>query len=169
MAYAQQQDSSVEHIQIVVAQITPPPGPNKPGRIKDTAGNNFGIWPDKMANVREGETYDVEFIQNGAYRNIRSIRVATPPAPAPRQFTAQHQPQARSLSSAATQPSDSSVSRNGQYYRPTSPRDAERMMVCSTLNAFIQTGRINCERSHLIEAINELRAAWQMTFGSDAE
>ena len=41
------------------------------------------------------------------------------------------------------------------------------MMVCSTLNAFIQTGRIDCHRDHLTAAIGELRAAYAATFGQD--
>ena len=41
------------------------------------------------------------------------------------------------------------------------------MFTCSILNAFISTGRIDCERGHLTAAINELRAAYAATFGQD--
>ena len=92
------------------------------------------------------------------------------PQPAPAQFTSHHAPQPRSLSSGATpqQPSQqqSAPQQNG-FYRPTSPRDAERMFVCSTLNAFIQTGRVDCHVEVLASYVNTLRDVWAATFGSD--
>ena len=171
MAYAQTQDAPTEHSTITVQKILPAKGPGKPAWLKDTDGISFGIWPDKLGPVREGETYDVEFISNVregvTYRNIQQIRVATKPGPAPSQFTASHQP--RSLSSAAVQ-GDAKPNGNGNgYYRPTSPRDAERMFVCSTLNAFISTGRVDCNQQMIAEYINELRAAWGATFGQDSQ
>ena len=54
-----------------------------------------------------------------------------------------------------------------QFYRPTAPRDAERMFVCSTLNAFIQTGRINDDVETLTRAVRDLRQVWAETFGID--
>jgi hypothetical protein len=147
---------------ITVQNIMPAAAANKPARIKDADGVIFSIWPDKLNGIAVGETYEIEFVLNGAYRNIKTIRIAQRPGPAPSQFTAgQPQQPARSLSSAAAPPP------NGQYYRPTAPRDSERMFCCSTLNAFIQTGRVDCHRDVLAQAINELRAAYAMTFGQD--
>jgi hypothetical protein len=151
---------------ITIQNIMPAAAANKPARIKDNDGVIFSIWPDKLTGINIGETYEIDFVLNGAYRNIKAIRIAQRPGPAPAQFTAA-QPQARSLSSAATQPPNAQSNGNGQYYRPTAPRDSERMFVCSTLNAFIQTGRVDPHRDALGAAINELRAAYAATFGQD--
>lgn len=152
---------------ITVQNIMPAAAANKSARIKDTDGVIFSIWPDKLNGINIGETYEIDFVLNGAYRNIKAIRTAQRPGPAPAQFTAGQQQPARSLSSAAAPPTGPQQNGNGQYYRPTSPRDSERMFTCSTLNAFIQTGRVDCHRDALAQIINELRAAYAMTFGQD--
>lgn len=176
MQTAQQIDRTSEHGVITIANIYPARPGKKTATIKDTDGMLFSVWPNLVSQFRAGETFEIEFTSkdvNGVtYRDIKSGRVTTPPSPPPSQFTAQNPvPAPRSLSSAAAQPE---AGRNGssggsQYYRPTSPRDAERMFVCSTLNAFISTGRIDCHHKMIAECVNELRAAWQMTFGSDPE
>lgn len=152
---------------ITVAHITPAPGPGKSARIKDTDGMMFGVWPDKLNGVVPGGTYEIEFIakvSNGVtYRDIKAIRVSDRPGPAPDQFTAGRPQQV----AAQAKPSAAQPNGNGQYYRPTAPRDSERMFVCSTLNAFIQTGRVDCHREVLAAAINELRAAYAATFGAE--
>ena len=145
-----------EHTVITVAQIIEK-GPGKPANIKDTDGVMFSIWHDKVASFQAGETYEIEFVRNGIFRNIKTF-----------ERVARQQP-ARNLSSAASPPAATSPNgnRSGEYYRPTSPRDSERMMICSLMNAFIQTGRVDCHREHLADAINELRAAYAATFGQD--
>lgn len=149
---------------ITVAQIMPAPGPGKSARIKDTDGMMFGIYPDKMNGVEIGGAYEIEFtakVSNGVtYRDIKAIRGTQRPGPAPEQFTGGRPQQ-------AAKPAAAQANGNGQYYRPTAPRDSERMFCCSTLNAFIQTGRVDCHRDVLAQAINELRAAYAMTFGQD--
>ena len=149
---------------ITVVQIMPAPGPGKSARIKDADGMMFGIWPDKLNGVEIGGAYEIEFtakVSNGVtYRDIKAIRGTQRPGPAPEQFTAGRSQQ-------AAKPQAAQPNGNGQYYRPTAPRDSERMFCCSTLNAFIQTGRVDCHRDVLAQAINELRAAYAMTFGQD--
>lgn len=145
---------------ITIQNIMPAAASNKPARIKDIDGVIFSIWPDKLNGIAVGETYEIDFVLNGAYRNIKAIRTAQRPGPAPAQFTAGQQP-ARSLSSAATQPPAAN------YRQATPPRDSEQMFVCSTLNAFIRSGRVDCHRDTLAAAINELRAAYAATFGAE--
>jgi len=168
-ASAQTLDQATEHAIITVRNTKPSPGPRRSASVFDTDGVMYGIWPDKLAQIAPGESYEIEFtskIVNGVtFRDIKQFRVATPPGPAPRQFTAQHQPQPRPLSSAATQPGEKNGSSNGAYYRPTSPRDARRMFLCSTLNAFISTGRIDPHRDHLKQVIVEILAAYDATVG----
>lgn len=153
------QQSQLDQGTITVANIYPSKAPGKSAYIKDTDGMMFGIWPDKLGLVQVGGTYEIEFsasTKNGTtYRDIKQLHMVEKPQPT------------RSLSSAASPPTQAEKPQNGGYYRPTAPKDSERMFVCSTLNAFIQTGRIDCHRDHLAQAINELRAAYAATFGAE--
>lgn len=153
---------------VITVEKIYPADQGRSARLKSSDGVFYGFWPNRLSFIA-GEAYEVTFTitnrNNVAYRDITAAQMINKPAPAPPQFTGQHQPPARSLSSAATQPSDSSVSRNGQYYRPTSPRDARRMFLCSTLNAFIQTGRVDAHRDHLKQVIVEILAAYDATVG----
>jgi hypothetical protein len=146
---------------ITVQNIYPSKGQGKSAHIKDSDGMLFGIWPDKLGLVQVGGTYEIEFsasTKNGTtYRDIKQLHMVEKPQPQP----------ARSLSSAAAPAPQTEKPQNGGYYRPTAPQDSERMFCCSTLNAFIQTGRVECHREHLTIAINELRAAYAATFGAD--
>lgn len=152
------QQPRLEQGTITVTNIYPSKAQGKSAYIKDIDGMMFGIWPDKLGLVQVGGVYEIEFsanTKNGTtYRDIKQLHMVEKPQPA------------RSLSSAAA-PQATSPNGNtaGQYYRPTAPRDSERMMVCSLLNAFIATGRIDCHRDHLKAAIEELRAAYAATFG----
>ncbi len=172
--------ATLERATITVARIIPAKDRGKSATIKDVDGRMFGIWPDKLGLVNEGGDYEIDFsetVKNGTtYRDIKALRqVAAPRAQAAERrsdpfVTSDEVRQARSLGAAATPtPSNEGLQRqNGNnYYRPTSPRDSERMFVCSTLNAFIQTGRIDCHKQMLTDCINELRAAYAETFGRE--
>ncbi len=138
---------------ITVQRIFPKKPDAKCAWIKDVDGMMFGIYPDKLGLVREGDSYEIEFtskVSNGTtYRDIRSVKQIAKAEPAPK----------------VGPPKGNDA--GGGYFRPTAPKDAERMWACSILNAFISTGRIDCERGHLTAAINELRAAYAATFGQD--
>lgn len=157
---------------ITVQRVIPAKDQGKSASVKDLDGRFYGFWPDKLGGViRENETYEIEFSatvkNNTTYRDIRSAKMVAKPAPA--QYTSQHAAQERQPDPRPEPPRATSPNGNGagQYYRPTAPRDSERMFVCSTLNAFISTGRIDPARDHLTAAINELRAAYAATFGKD--
>ena len=158
-------ERTLERGTITVQRIFPAKAQGKSAYIKDVDGMMFGIWPDKLGLIREGDSYEIEFsskVNNGTtYRDIKNVRAIARPQPAPEQFTSQTAPAPKVGS-----PKGNDAG-GGQYFRPTSPKDAERMWACSILNAFIQTGRIDCERGHLTAAINELRAAYAATFGQD--
>ncbi len=168
---------TLERTTITVQHVQPAPAAGKSARLKDVDGMLFGIWPDKLAGIMVGGTYDIEFtaktVNGVVWRDIKQVRASDRPGPAPKQFTGgsyDRQPD-RAPQPATPEPGRQPPLNNGngggQYYRPTSPRDSERMFVCSTLNAFIQTGRIDCHRDHLASAINEMRAAYAATFGAD--
>jgi hypothetical protein len=146
---------------ITVAHIMPAPGPGKSARIKDTDGMMFGIWPDKLANVVIGSAYEIEFtakVSNGVtYRDIKAIRLAERPGPAPDQFTGGRPQQ-------AVEPTRQ-VPPN--YRQATPPHESEQMFVCNILGRFIQTGRIDCQRDSLALAIKEIRAGFRGGFSNE--
>ena len=68
------------------------------------------------------------------------------------------------------QPAPQNGNGNGNgWYRPTHPRDAERMFTCSILNALIEKGYVRDDVDGLKRAVNDLRQVWQETFGADDE
>ena len=143
------QQPRLEQATITIASISPAPAAGKSARIKDTEGVFFGIWPDKLGNAAPCETYAIEFtakVVNGTtWRDIKSMKkVADAPV-------------------AQAQVSRPTPAKADQYYRPTAPKDARRMFLCSTLNAFIQTGRVDMHREHLKQAIGEILAAYDAT------
>lgn len=156
-----QQIAQIEHAVITIAQIMPAAQQGRSANIKDTDGIKYGIWPNMLGNAQAGGSYEIDFtstVKNGVtFRDIKGMRMAERPSPPPAQFTAaQPQPPARQTGAKES---------GGGYYRPTSPRDARRMFLCSTLNAFIQTGRIDLHREHLKQAIGEITAAYDATIG----
>lgn len=157
------QQPIIEHGTITVAAIFPAKAQGKSATIKDTDGMMFGVWPDKLGIFRDGETYEIDFtskVSNGTtYRDIKGARMVAKPGPAPEQFTGSREPQRQ-----ATSPSGNKA---GEYFRPTSPKDARRMFLCSTLNAFIQTGRVDAHRDHLTAVIKEILAAYDATVALD--
>lgn len=175
-AYAQTAERPpLERAVILAQRFFPAKTQGKPATIKDADGISYGIWPDKAGIVQEGGRYEISFAKNVTggvtYRNIQNIRAAEGPGPAPEQFTGgQQQNAARQPASPPpahqAQPQGSGNG-GGNYYRPTSPRDSERMFVCSTLNAYIQTGRVDPHRDHIAAIIIELRAAYAKTFGHE--
>jgi hypothetical protein len=160
---------------VTVQYVNLPKQGRKSGSIKDVDGQFFGVWPTMLAQFQEGETYEIEYTEktvNGVvYRDVKAVHPAVDAeqfrAPAPQPSRPQPQPK-RSAPMQQPAPQNGNGNGNGNgWYRPTHPRDAERMFVCSTLNAYIQTGRINDDVDALLRAVNTLRQVWQETFGAD--
>ena len=155
------QTIELEQATIRVAKVFDLKTGRRRGTLKDANGVLWSPWAKDMATYVEGRDYTVEFEinENGgvAYRNIESGRV----------LAAKSEPQ-RSSSTVSNGHSIGTRKMNDQqFYRPTSPRDAERMFVCSTLNAFIQTGRVDQDVTALTNYVETLRQVWRDTFGQD--
>lgn len=167
--------ATLERATITVARIIPAKDRGKSATIKDVDGRMFGIWPDKLGLVNEGASYDVEFSENvksgTTYRDIKAIRENQRQAPRAQASERKSDPFVTSSEmrdQRQSEPPKPQQNGNGNgYYRPTAPRDAERMFVCSTLNAFIQTGRVENDADELVARVNILREVWQRTFGQD--
>ena len=154
-----------------VHHIAAAPASNRSGKIKLDSGQILSAFPDKLVLVEEGGTYGFgcTVTPKGGV-NYHDVKAVKPIEAAP-----ERKPErpARSLSAAgaaAAEPQRQVPQQNGNgngYYRPTAPRDAERMFVCSVLNAFIQTGRIADDVATLTTAVKNLRLVWADTFGAD--
>jgi hypothetical protein len=143
---------------ITVQAINFPPDGKKRGTIRTTEGQTLGVWPEKISLFRQGGTYDVAIEErnfNGAtLRNITDARpLAAPPAAAA---------EPRQQQQAST--GNGNGNGNAGYYRPTAPVDAERMFVCSILNAFVQAGKVELEPRSLAAATMMLRRLWAYAF-----
>lgn len=126
---------------ITVKYVNQPKPGKKMGSIKDTAGNIYGVYPEKLALFQQNGTFEIEYKQNGDFKQVVGVKPAGGLSPAPQ-------------------------SNGGGNYRPTSPVDAERMYVCSLVNAGIQAGRIDFTEGAIEAATNAARNAWRNTFGA---
>lgn len=173
--------ATLERATITVARIISAKDRGKSATIKDIDGRMFGIWPDKLGLVNDGGCYEIDFsetVKNGTtYRDIKAIRQIQHQVPPRAQAASRggdpfvvstEMREQRKPQEPGRQPPQYPQNGNGNgYYRPTAPRDAERMFVCSTLNAFIQTGRVDATGQTLVDYVNTLREVWQATFGQD--
>ena len=151
-----------------VTFVKPPAEGKQYGSIK---GANNEWWPVKNDRIREfepGNQYELAYTESDkGFKNIIGVKkiVAEPARSARSEGASFVEPQ---RSNGATAPAQAKPQAQ-QYYqhRPTAPRDAERMFVCSLLNAFIETGRCECDANELKARVEVLRKVWQETFGQD--
>ncbi len=130
---------------ITVKYVNQPKAGKKKGSIKTADGQMFWVWANKLPEFTPDMIYEIEYSEeqwNG--ETFRTVTKATPKTTPP-------------------------VQSNGvrtNTYRETSPTDAERMFVCSLLNAAIAAGKLQLSAESLVAAIKTTRAAWQHTFGA---
>ena len=134
------------HTEMIQVQYVYPPKPGKKkGTIKTIDGKLFGVPANALSDFKPNETYAVEYAeQEWKGQTYRTITKAT---------------------LQANGSADPSLRPTRNTYRETSPADAERMFVCSLLNAEIGSGKLSLNTKELIEAIERTRAAWANTFG----
>jgi hypothetical protein len=133
---------------ITVKYVNQPKAGKKKGTIKSADGQMFGVWANQLSEFTPDMIYEIEYSEeawNG--QTYRTISKATPKATAPAQ---------------------TGNGNGAKYntYRETSPTDAERMFVCSLLNAAISEGELQLSAESLVAAIKTTRAAWTQTFGT---
>jgi hypothetical protein len=140
---------------IHVAFVNAPRPGDKKGSLKTKDGVYYGVWADQWSRiegqVEEGGTYEIEYdeseFKGKTYRNIKTEKgIKTILAPG---FA---EAQAKS---------------NGVYKYSTNPTDAERMFVCSILNAYVAAGKVMLNPTEIEHAVNMLRSVWGETFGRD--
>lgn len=133
---------------ITVKYVNAPKEGKKKGTIKTVDGQMYGVWADKLSSFQPNGVYEIEYTSeewNG--QTYHTVKSATSKGSAP--------------------PTAFGRRPGGNTYRETSLRDAERMFVCSILNAFIQAGQVKSEPGVIEQHINMLRDVWHETFGAD--
>ena len=158
---------------MTIAYINPPKPGKQRGSIKGTDGRFLGCFADKFHLFEIGQTYDVDYNEvpmNGTI--LKTVKSATliepepqPTPPARRTSPSPASGRAAEPGTAAVQSAPPSAASN--TYRETCPKDAERMFVCSTLNAFIQAGKVHLEPEQLAAATMMLRRLWQYAFNGN--
>ena len=142
--------------QIHVAFVNAPRPGDKKGSLKTKDGVYYGVWADQWSRiegqVQEGGTYEIEYdeseFKGKTYRNIKTEKgiktILAPGTETPDQYKG-----------------------NGTFKYATNPTDAERMFVCSIMNAYVAAGKVMMNGTELVHGVKILRSVWQETFGRD--
>lgn len=164
--------SALQTATVTVKYVGPPKEGKQYGFIK--AMDN-STWPVKADRIREFEAdndYEIAWTEaSNGFKNIIGVKRIAPEAPPQRpaqrgqfeQFEAA--PQARNGAAASTAPKTAAPA-NG-YYRPTAPRDSERMFTCAIAGHWIDTGRVEMTEDAMVELVTMLRDVYARTFGAD--
>lgn len=161
-----------------VEEILSAPARNKPGRIKLTDGKSLSAFADKLQMVEYGRTYDFGCERNEVngviYHNVKAVRETTAEAQL-RQTRAQAQNGAQNAAPRQSAPIEppqhehrpNNGGNGNNYFRPTSPKDAKRMFICSQLNAIITSRQIDLDANSIAATIEMLTDAYDRTIGLD--
>ena len=181
---------------ITVQFVNEPKGRARSGSIKDIDGIYFWVKPDMLAEFQPGEQHDIEYTETVSEgftnRTIKAHRLVLQeqrPASAPqrqaplstdptnypsRNAPPRAQAQTRSdpvqRSAPVDPPPPQRQPQNGNgngYYRPTSPKDARRMFICSQMNALITSHQVRPNTDDIAAAIAMLSDAYDMTLGQE--
>lgn len=129
--------------------VWPPKEGRKTGTIKTVDGAYYDVWPDKLASFKPNGIYEVEYSERES--NGRTYRTIT-------NFALKGE----------AMPQRGRGGGGGGNYRPTDPKDAERMFCCALVVAGIRSGTVQFDTGSLTTATNAARNAWAETFGADA-
>jgi hypothetical protein len=122
---------------IEVAETHPPQNGKKLAKIKTKTGQEFGIWPDKLATLRVGQRYEVE-VEESEFKG-RTYRKITAAKPA----------NGASMTAAASAPAAAAAN------------EAEMQFVRELLAASVRSGGVTFAAADLRSAIAMLRALWR--------
>jgi len=137
-------------ITMTIARINPPKPDKKRGTLEGTDGVRIGVFAEKLHLFNVGNTYEIEHT-DGEYRNVLSARQVSAPVVS------------LDAARAAAAPTAAQF-QTKEFGWQTHPVDAERMFVCSILNAAITAGRVNLDRKELAETTMMLRGLWNYAF-----
>ena len=124
---------------IEIAETHPPQNGKKVAKVIAKGGQEFEIWPEKLAGIQVGARYEIDVAEreyNG--RTIKKITKATP-------------------ANGAAKP-------NGHAPTATTA-DGEPEFVATVLAALIMKGEVANNKRQLFDATQMLRGLWGATFG----
>jgi hypothetical protein len=132
---------------VTVRWVNQPKEGRKLGSIKTDDNQLFGVWPETLGEFKPNGIYEIEYTERHfddgkIYKTVKTVapKGMAPPRPAGNRFSGP---------------------------RETSMKDAERMFVCSLLNAAIQSGKVEFSGAKLEAAVNGLRSVWANTFAAE--
>ena len=144
---------------IEVKYVNQPKEGKQYGSIKAVSGDSWPVKKERIREFEEGNTYALAYTEgNNGFRNIIGVKRIVQPEP---------QGDFQQVSEPQRPAQQAKAPANGNYYRPTSPRDSERMWTCATLGHFIDRGSVELNEDALTHAVNMLRAVYQKTYGQD--
>ena len=147
---------------------------------KPKAGKQYGFikcadnstWPVKQDRIGEFEPgrYELAFTRgsNDFPQIIGVKKIVAQPEPRG-DFTEFREPQRNgaTLTTAAPAQAKPQAPQQNGYYRPTAPRDSERMFCCAIAGHWIDTGRVEMTEEGMTALIKSLRSVYAATFGQD--
>jgi hypothetical protein len=128
---------------IEIAETHPPQNGKKVAKVIAKGGQEFEIWPEKLAGIQVGARYEIDVAEreyNG--RTIKKITKATP------------------ANGAAAKPAA-----NGSATGTTAHTDGEPAFVATVLAALIMKGEVANNKRQMFDATEMLRGLWGATFG----
>lgn len=137
-------------ITMTIAAINPPKPDKKRGTIQGTDGTRLGVFAEKIGLFTIGHTYEIDHT-DGEYRNVLAARPVSAPV------VSLDAARAAAAPAAATP-------QTKEYGWQTHPVDAERMFVCSILNAAITAGKVSMDKAELAATTVMLRGLWNYAF-----
>ena len=159
--------SALQTATVTVKYVGPPKEGKQYGFIK--AMDN-STWPVKADRIREFEAdneYEIAWTEgSNGFKNIIGVKRIVPQAqPQPGQFEQfdARQPAIRNGAAPAAKPTAAAK----EYYRPTAPRDSERMFVCAIAGHWIDTGRVDMTEDAMVDLVRSLRTVYARTFGTE--
>jgi hypothetical protein len=163
---------------IEVTYVGPPKEGKQYGFIKGADNSTFPVKADRIKEFQADNTYEVAYTEapNG-FKNIIGVKRIVPQT---EQVNYTQRPNAlingaefrepqrngSTLMPAASAQPKTQAPQNG-YYRPTAPKDSERMWTCAILGHYVDRGEVPLHKESVKAAINLLREAYQETYGQD--
>ncbi|HWX14329.1 MAG TPA: hypothetical protein VNY06_05660 [Methylocella sp.] len=155
---------------IAVTYVGPPKQGKQYGFIKGADNTTFPVKQDRIREFEPGNTYELAYTEGtNGFKNIIGVKRIVQQAEPRGEYTEITEPTQRrngaTLTPAVTQ-AKPQAPQNG-YYRPTAPKDSERMWTCAILGHIIDRGGVELNEASLIDAVNTLRGVYQKTYGRD--
>jgi hypothetical protein len=139
---------------VEVKYVNPPKDGKQYGSIKGANNQTWPIKKDRIGDFEPGNTYELAYtLGTGDFRNVIGVKKIAKAAPEP------------SIRGEFAKIEGKPQANGSTYYRPTAPRDSERMFVCAIAGHWIDTGRVEMTEQSMIELVNSLRAVYAATFG----